>query len=160
MIPLWVEVAGGGLSLLTRGLWSLWATLLELLEGCQTHLSPPFASVFRIAGRGVRFTSVSLSKENCKRVDRNRRQKEKDVGGVALQSFANQAEKSCRSRRAKISPSQILPTPIASASKTPTYFGSREKGERAGQQTKKGDQCEAHFWPTQTCSISSSQAIP
>lgn len=36
-----------------------------------------------------------LSKGNCKRVDRNRRQKEKEVGGVAIQGFANQAEKSC-----------------------------------------------------------------
>lgn len=160
MIPLWAEVKGVGCSLLKRDFWSLWATPLERPGGCQTHLGPPFASVFRIAGRGVRFTSVSLSKENWKRVDRNRRQKEKEVGGVAIQSFANQAEKSCKSRRAKISPSQILPTPVASASRTPAYFGIRENGDRAGQQTKKGGQCQAHFWPVQTCIISSPQAIP
>lgn len=87
---------GGGPFLVRDGpLIIVKATQLEPPGGSQIHPGPPLASVFRSAGHGGRFTSVYLSKGNRKRVDGNRRQKEKEVGGVAIQGFANQAEKSC-----------------------------------------------------------------
>lgn len=46
----------------------------------QTRLGLPCASVYTVSD----FTSLCLSKESRKRVDRNRRQKEKEVGGVAI----------------------------------------------------------------------------
>lgn len=77
-------------------------------------------------------------------VDGNRRQNEKEVGGVAIQSFANQAEKSCKvGVRAKLSPSQILPVPVASSSRT--HLDARENGGGGVQPTRKGGQHRGHF---------------
>lgn len=85
------------------------------------------------------FTSLYQQGEMKEGWQKQEAKKEKEVGGVAIQSFANQAEKSCKGVRAKIYPSQILPPPWP-ASSSRIYINAKKNGGRAVQQSIKGGQ--------------------
>lgn len=65
--------------------------------------------------------------------------KEKEVGGVAIQLCANQAERSCKGVRAKTSQSQVLPPPWPMDSSR-THIDARKNGGRVAGSSSKGRQ--------------------
>lgn len=65
-------------------------------------------------------------------------QKEKEVGGVAIQCCANQAEKSCKGVGAKTSQSQVLPPPWPTRSSRTRADARKNEGRVAGQSGKGG----------------------
>lgn len=67
-------------------------------------------------------------------------QKEKEVGGVAIQCCANQAEKCCEGVRAKTPHSQVLPPPWPT-DPSRTHTDARKNGGRVAGQSCKSGQC-------------------